>query len=120
MGLRDPFFSYKANFTDFSFYKNLKLDHSVHKAFINVNEEGTEAGAATAFVALKTRASEFRCDRPFLFAIRDNKTQNLLFMGTLRKPKEVQGPHPQNQDQKQLFEQQQRQEAPYQVQQEKQ
>jgi serpin B len=55
-----------------------------HKAFVAVNEEGTEAAAATA-VVMKRLAIEqetvFRADHPFLFVIRDNATGSVLFMG---------------------------------------
>ena len=66
----------------------------VHKAFVEVNEKGTEAAAATG-VAMAVAAAPvsvlftptFRADRPFLFAIRDVKTGTLLFLGRLTSPK---------------------------------
>ena len=67
----------------------------VHKAFVEVNEKGTEAAAATgvAMAAAAMRVSipftpTFRADRPFLFAIRDIKSGTLLFLGRLTSPKE--------------------------------
>jgi serpin B len=63
----------------------------LHKAFVEVNEEGTEAAAATAVVIGKPSAppqpKEFRADRPFVFAIRDNATGAVLFMGRYTGPK---------------------------------
>jgi serpin B len=63
-----------------------------HKAFVDVNEEGTEAAAASS-VELATKnapppeVTEFRADRPFLFAIRDETTDSVLFLGRYCGPK---------------------------------
>jgi serpin B len=69
--------------------KRLSISHVIHKAFVDVNEEGTEAAAATA-VAIKERGApprkEFRADRPFVFAIRDNATGAALFLGRYAGP----------------------------------
>jgi serpin B len=65
------------------------LSDVVHKAFIEVNEEGTEAAAATgAIVAARAlpRQAEFTCDRPFLFVIQDRKTKTSLMMGKVVNP----------------------------------
>ncbi|MCI0702542.1 MAG: serpin family protein [Planctomycetia bacterium] len=62
----------------------------LHKAFVDVNEEGTEAAAATAVVVGNPGAPPppkvFRADRPFAFAIRDNKTGTTLFQGRYLGP----------------------------------
>lgn len=63
--------------------KRLSVSHVLHKAFVDVTEEGTEAAAATA-VVIAERAAEpvvFRADRPFVYAIRDNATGAALFLG---------------------------------------
>jgi serpin B len=71
--------------------KDLYVSDVLHKAFVDVNEEGTEAAAATA-VIIKERSSarpepvEFRADRPFAFAIRENATGALLFLGRYAGP----------------------------------
>ena len=58
-----------------------------------MNEEGTEAAAATAVVMTKAEAIRryppiiFRADHPFLFLIRDNKSGSILFMGRVMNPK---------------------------------
>jgi serpin B len=63
----------------------------VHKAFVDVNEEGTEAAAATA-VELTLglhrlhQPPVFRVDHPFVFLIRDTRSGSILFMGRVTKP----------------------------------
>ncbi len=62
-----------------------------HKAFVEVNEEGTEAAAATAVVMTRSLDVSKRfsmvIDRPFFCAIRDNRTGATLFMGSIVEPK---------------------------------
>jgi serpin B len=59
----------------------------IHKAFVDVNEEGTEAAAATAVTRFASKAVEaFHADHPFLFLIRDTKRGTILFMGAVEKP----------------------------------
>src|ERR687886_2612610 len=62
----------------------LSLSAVVHKAFVDVNEEGTEAAAATGVVMVRTSAAVrptpvFRADHPFLFLIRDTRSGSILF-----------------------------------------
>ena len=72
---------------------NLHIGLVMHKAFVEVNEEGTEAAAATAVVA-KTESAPIaepfipnvRADRPFLYLIRDAGTGTILFMGKVENP----------------------------------
>jgi len=69
--------------------EGLKITDVFHKAFIAVDEEGTEAAAATAVVVAPTSApptAEAHIDRPFLFLIRDQTTGNILFMGRVVDP----------------------------------
>ena len=66
---------------------NLYIDKVSHKTFIEVNEEGTEAAAVTVVGIVKTSLPpQFTVDRPFFFAIRDNETKTVLFMGTVVEP----------------------------------
>ena len=65
----------------------------IHKAYIDVNEEGTEAAAATAVTmrAMAIRVPNpappvFRADHPFVFLIRDNRSHSILFMGRMANP----------------------------------
>ncbi|WP_353683656.1 serpin family protein [Thermodesulfovibrio sp. 3907-1M] len=86
-----------SNFADFSGMdgtKKLKIDKVIHKAFVEVNEEGTEAAAATAVVMVtKSALNEpkkpvvFRADHPFIFIIQHNKTGAILFIGRVYEPK---------------------------------
>ena len=67
--------------------KNLYIGDVLHKAVVEVNEEGTEAAAVTSIGIRATSAPpEFIVNRPFFFAIRDNETQTVLFMGTVVEP----------------------------------
>ena len=72
--------------------KDLYISHVLHKAFVDVNEEGTEAAAATGVVMKLSSApirepKVFRADRPFAFLIRDAKTHSVLFMGRVTNPR---------------------------------
>jgi serpin B len=68
----------------------LYIEKVVHKTFVEVNEEGTEAAAATSVeVGVKSVPPppiSFSVDRPFFFAIRDNETKTVLFMGVVVEP----------------------------------
>jgi len=81
-----------ADFSGMDGTKNLFISDAVHKAYIDVNEEGTEAAAATGVVvgigaALpEGNVPVFRADHPFIFAIQDSDTGNILFMGRLVRP----------------------------------
>ncbi|XP_020377092.1 leukocyte elastase inhibitor-like isoform X2 [Rhincodon typus] len=89
MGMSDAFSIPKANFSGMTGKNDLVLSKVVHKAFVEVNEEGTEAAAATAAVVMLRCAMipfEFVADHPFLFFIRHNKTRNILFFGRLSSP----------------------------------
>ncbi|XP_038050241.1 serpin B6-like isoform X2 [Patiria miniata] len=93
MGMNDPFDASKADFSGMTGDKDLFISKVIHKAFLDVNEEGSEAAAATA-VVMKLRCArpmkplEFKADHPFLLFIYDNKSSAVLFMGQLCKPKQ--------------------------------
>ena len=85
-------FTGKADFSGMNGKRNLFISAIVHKAFVSVNEAGTEAAAATAVVMLKGgrpsgKPVEFHCDRPFLYLIRERKTGCILFMGRVIDPR---------------------------------
>ncbi|XP_015278260.1 PREDICTED: serpin B3-like [Gekko japonicus] len=87
LGMKDVFSREKADLTGMSERRDLFVSAVVHKAYVEVNEEGTEAAAATGATIETTSARPgFRADRPFLFCIRHNKTQSILFVGTVRDP----------------------------------
>ncbi len=66
---------------------NLYIDKVAHKTFIEVNEEGSEAAAATSVtIGVKSLPRMFIVNKPFFFAIRDNQTQTVLFMGVVIDP----------------------------------
>jgi serpin B len=89
MGMPDAFGA--ADFKGIS-NENLSISNVIHKAFIDVSEEGTEAAAATAIVmranALGPRPKSFAfiANHPFMFVIRDNATGAILFMGEITNP----------------------------------
>jgi serpin B len=92
MGMMDAFCE-RANFSGMNGKRDLFISAVVHKAYVDVNEEGTEAAAATGVVMRVTsvkpeRIPVFRADRPFLFLIRDNKSGSILFIGRTMNPAE--------------------------------
>jgi serpin B len=90
MGMSSAFAPDAANFSGMDGKRDLFISAVIHKAFVDVNEEGTEAAAATGVVMRAKRAQitpVFRADHPFVFLIRDNKTGAILFMGRVANPK---------------------------------
>ncbi|BAZ53270.1 serpin family proteinase inhibitor I4 [Nostoc sp. NIES-4103] len=89
LGMEEAF-SNQANFSGIG--KNLTISQVKHKTFVEVNEEGTEAAAATSVgiqpTSLRQKPEPFRMivDRPFFCAIRDNQTGSVLFMGSIVEP----------------------------------
>ncbi|MBM3155129.1 MAG: serpin family protein [Chloroflexi bacterium] len=89
MGMPDAFTG-RADFSGMTGRPDLLISDVFHKAFVAVDEEGTEAAAATAVImALKAAPGapiEVTVDRPFIFLIRDIKTGTLLFIGRVLNP----------------------------------
>ncbi|XP_077077729.1 leukocyte elastase inhibitor-like isoform X4 [Siphateles boraxobius] len=89
MGIKDVFDEKKVNLSGMSSNNDLVVSKVIHKAFVEVNEEGTEAAAATAAVVI-TRCLKipqvFNADHPFLFFIRQNPTKSILFYGRFCSP----------------------------------
>lgn len=78
-----------ANLTAMSDKKELFLSKAVHKSFIEVNEEGSEAAATSGMIAISRMAVLFPqviVDHPFLFLIKNRKTGTILFMGRVMHP----------------------------------
>jgi serpin B len=83
-------FSARADFSGMDGKRDLFLSAVVHQAYVDVNEEGTEAAAATGVVVTLSAAPAappvFRADHPFIFLIRDNRTGSILFLGRFMEP----------------------------------
>jgi serpin B len=91
LGMAIAFQPFAADFSNM--YKgpqDLYISEVKHKTFVEVNEEGTEAAAVTSVGVAMTSVDPtvfwMRVDRPFVFAIRENKSRTLLFMGKIVEP----------------------------------
>jgi serpin B len=100
LGMQDAFLPKIADFTGMETKLRRKEDslyiyEVLHKAFVEVDEKGTEAAAATAVAAdrpnspdaIPTPPIRFRADHPFLFLLRHNATGSILFMGRVYDPR---------------------------------
>ena len=87
-------FSNQANFRGMSSQELVKINKVIHKTFVDINEEGTEAAAATGVVFARLASALpkpeeriiFRADHPYVFLIRDIRTNTILFMGGINHP----------------------------------
>ncbi|XP_049951608.1 serpin B4-like isoform X2 [Schistocerca serialis cubense] len=93
LGMIDMFDDYAANFTGITDEERLKVDKVLHKAFVEVNEKGTEAAASTVLVAVPASLQIggpqpiiFKADHPFVFLILDQQTKTVLFAGRYVDP----------------------------------
>ena len=96
MGMPKAFDRRAADFSGMTGNRNLFISAVIHKAFIDVDEEGTEAAAATAVLMRELAVlvpdpkqpppPVFRADHPFVFLIRDNRSGGILFMGRVSDP----------------------------------
>jgi serpin B len=91
LGIRQAFTG-EADFSGMSVEDKLFISGVYHKAFVDVNEEGTEAAAATGVVMARSAAPPptpppiFRADHPFVFFIRDVPNDTILFLGRVVRP----------------------------------
>ena len=88
-GMSDAFNQSKADFSGMSSERNLFLSSVFHKCFVEINEQGTEAAAGTGSevsVRIKLPSIKFNADHLFLFFIRHNKTNGILFYGRFCSP----------------------------------
>lgn len=96
MGMELAFDGNAADFSGMTGGRDLFISAVLHKAFVDVNEEGTEAAAATGIVMAPTAAPilepkeppVFRADHPFVFMIRDNRNGAIMFLGRITNPLE--------------------------------
>ncbi|WP_304171209.1 serpin family protein [Limnochorda pilosa] len=92
LGIVDAFRPGRANFANMAEDPELVLSQVIHQAFVEVNEEGTEAAGATGIGMRVTSLPAnpppvFRADRPFVFLIRDVESGAILFMGRVVDPR---------------------------------
>ncbi|MDR2340094.1 MAG: serpin family protein [Deltaproteobacteria bacterium] len=89
LGLKRPFTD-EADFSGITGDKLFAVDDVVHKAFVEVNEKGTEAAAASGMMSALmggiAEVFEFTADHPFIFLIVDKETNNIIFIGKLSNP----------------------------------
>ena len=91
MGMPTAFVPVQADFTGINRYGGLFISKVVHQAFIDVNEVGTEAAAASGIVVelyAGFPSKVFRADHPFIFIILDKQTGSILFIGRVMNPDE--------------------------------
>ena len=89
LGMEKAFTPGVADFSKISAAGGLNIDQVKHKAFIEVNEEGTEAAAVTSIGIVETSVPtipDVIVNRPFLFVIRDKATNGILFVGKMMNP----------------------------------
>lgn len=92
LGMPDAFDPDRADFSGMTGGRDLYIDNVLHKAFVAVDEKGTEAAAATAVIMAPTSAMladvTITIDRPFIFVIRDLPSSQILFVGRVLNPME--------------------------------
>ncbi len=92
LGMPLAFSRHRADFSGLVKGQPVFVSAVVHKAYVDVDEKGTEAAAATGVTVVPTSAvpprprAVFRADHPFFFLIRDNRTDSILFAGHLTEP----------------------------------
>jgi len=83
-------FSNSADFSGMDGTRSLYIGDVIHKAFVSVDENGTEAAAAIAVIMVGSAPMDpppnFNIDRPFIFLIRDIETGSILFVGRVLNP----------------------------------
>ncbi len=91
MGAKSAFTPGEADFSKIDGTKKLFIQIAVHQAFVEVNEEGTEAGGATGIgigITAIPIKKVFRADHPFIFIIQEKESGSILFIGKVMNPKE--------------------------------
>lgn len=93
LGMTDAFALPPADFSGMTGKPEVSISEVLHHAFVEVTEEGTEAAAATAVTMTRglSRPLSFQADHPFLFVIRDKRSNGLLFLGRVMDPRGAKG-----------------------------
>jgi serpin B len=86
MGMKNAFQPDLADFSGINGTKDLFISDVIHQSFVEVDEAGTEAAAATVVVIITSAGNSFIANRPFIFLIRENKTNSILFIGKVMNP----------------------------------
>jgi serpin B len=90
LGMPVAFAPGQADFSGIDGAKDLYISDVMHKSFVNVDESGTEAAAATGVIvgttAMPAKVYEMTLDHPFIFFIRDIKTGTIIFLGRVSNP----------------------------------
>lgn len=92
LGMKTAFDPAHADFSGMTGKRDLFISDVIHKAFVEVDEQGTEAAAATAVIMAPTSVpvqritKQFRADHPFIFMLRDAKNGAIYFMGRMQEP----------------------------------
>ncbi len=90
LGMEDAFIPEAADFSGMDGRRDLFIQDVLHKAFVSVDEAGTEAAAATAVIvgttSMPPEPIEVKIDRPFIYLIRDIETGTVLFVGRVLNP----------------------------------
>jgi len=93
LGMPSAFDGNRADFSGIDGRRDMVISEVVHKAFVEVDEKGTEAAAATGVIMTRAmaiapqRPVSFKADHPFIFMIRERSTGSLLFLGRVVEPK---------------------------------
>ncbi len=91
LGMKNAFDPLLADFSGMTGKRSLYISDAIHKAFIDVDEKGTEAAAATAIIIAKSAMPgnepiTAKFDHPFIYFMMDQETQSILFMGQMSDP----------------------------------
>ena len=90
MGIKEVFDEVEADLSGMNGKRNLSVTRVIQEAFIDVNEEGSKASAATSVIidwhSMGPKREIFKCNHPFMFMIIDNDFSNILFAGNVMHP----------------------------------
>ena len=97
LGMKDAFLPGYADFSNIAEESELYISDAIHDTYIKLGETGTKAAAVTAFIFKDNAVMEEKkkvnitFDKPFMYIIRDKKSKNILFIGTVYEPNKWEG-----------------------------